>query len=184
MGIYSGMGDTGDTTGPSGQTVRKTHPAVGAMGGLDELSAHLGWALAAGGELGRELDRELADVQAVLLGLGAQIAFPRTSAPMRWHDQARALEGRIDSVSSGLPPLSQFLLARGSELSCRLHVARTVCRRAERMLVGALDAGVEVPEGALAYLNRLGDLLFVLARRANQVAGIGDIGWDGQPPRK
>jgi len=179
MSIYTGFGDQGDTCGPGGQTVRKTHPAVQAVGALDELSAQVGWCLAGVGGLADELAAALGDVQSALLAMGAVLANPSRAGLWAGKSLPRELEKRIDAVSAALPPLHHFLLAGGCELACRLHVARTVCRRAELALVAAADASVALPEAALVYLNRLGDLLFVLARRANQAAGIGDACWEG-----
>jgi len=184
MSIHTGMGDLGDTVGPGGETVRKCHPAIQVVGALDELSSQIGCCLALAGGLSREMERALGAVQGTLLGLGAQIALPKTSPLLSWADLAQRLEREIDAASSLLPPLSSFILPRGCELACRLHVARTVCRRAERGLVGAMDVGVAMPDGALVYINRLGDLLFVLARRANQAAKIPDARWDDQAGRK
>jgi cob(I)alamin adenosyltransferase len=181
-------GDGGDTCRYGGQRVRKCHPLVVANGEIDELSAHLGLCRAsaasaapqAGAQFGcATIEAILECVQADLVALGAMLAVDAGQAPpaaIDDEDVAR-LEAAIAKTGKGLPTLKRFIVPGGCELACRLHVARCVCRRAERSLVLAMDAHLAVPPPALRYLNRLGDLLFTLARRANCIAGAEERPW-------
>jgi cob(I)alamin adenosyltransferase len=181
-------GDGGDTCRYGGQRVRKCHPLVVANGEIDELSAHLGLCRAsAAGAVSRAdaqcwfatIEAILDRVQADLVALGAMLAVDAGQAPPAAVDDADVarLEAAITKTGKGLPPLKRFIVPGGCELACRLHVARCVCRRAERSLVLALDAHLAVPPPALRYLNRLGDLLFTLARLANRTADAEERHW-------
>jgi cob(I)alamin adenosyltransferase len=177
--IYTKTGDDGTTSLFDGTRVAKTHPRVVAYGTVDELNAHLGAARAAG--LDGELEASVTALQRDLFALGARLADPRhkiaervTKAAIADADVAR-LEGWIDALEAGLPPLRHFVLAGGTPAAAALHVARTVCRRAE---VHALLIGDgEVEPVLLVYLNRLSDLLFVMARAANHRAGVPEPIW-------
>jgi cob(I)alamin adenosyltransferase len=181
-------GDGGDTCRYGGQRVRKCHPLVAANGEIDELSAHLGLCRAsvagaapqAGAQCGcATIEAILECVQADLVVLGAMLAVDAGQPPPAAIDDADVarLEADIAQAGKGLPTLKRFIVPGGCELACRLHVARCVCRRAERSLVLALDAHLAVPPPALRYLNRLGDLLFTLARLANRTAGAKERPW-------
>lgn len=179
MKIYTKTGDDGTTSLFDGTRVPKTHPRVAAYGTVDEVNAHLGAAIAAG------LDTDLADtathLQRDLFALGARLADPRHKIADRVEkvvidDGAiTRLEGWIDTLESELPPLRHFILAGGSPGGAALHVARTVCRRAEIEALGLGSA--EVEPVVLVYLNRLSDLLFVMARAANHRAGLPERIW-------
>ncbi len=179
MKIYTKTGDDGTTGLFDGTRVAKTHPRVVAYGTVDELNAHLGAAAAAG--LDADLAAKVGQLQRDLFALGARLADPRhkiadrvTKAVVTDADVAR-LESWIDALEAGLPPLTHFVLAGGSPAGAALHVARTVCRRAE---VHALLIGSDAVEGVvLVYLNRLSDLLFVMARAANHRAGVPESIW-------
>ena len=179
MKIYTKTGDDGTTSLFDGTRVPKTHPRVVAYGAVDETNAHLGAARAAG--LDADLAEKVAHLQRDLFALGARLADPRhkiadrvTKAAVTDADVAR-LEAWIDALEAELPPLKHFILAGGSPGGAALHVARTVCRRAEvhTLLLG--DAAVEPV--VLVYLNRLSDLLFVMARAANHRAGVAESVW-------
>jgi cob(I)alamin adenosyltransferase len=168
--IYTRTGDSGDTALFDGTRVSKADPRVAAYGDVDELSAWLGLARAAAGD--GEVADMLAQVQRDLFALGARLADPAhriagrvTKAAISAADVSR-LEGWIDGFDAELPPLRRFILAGGSPAGAALHVARTVCRRAERRAV-LLASELAVEPAVLAYLNRLSDLLFVAARLAN-----------------
>jgi len=174
--IYTRAGDGGETSLGDGRRVRKDDPRLAAYGTVDELNAALGLVLAEGG-LPEGWAAWLTRIQNDLFDVGADLAVPeeeredRSSARERTRlrvDDAQVawLEARCDEVNEGLPPLTSFVLPGGTALAARLHVARTVCRRAEREMV-ALAAGAQVNGTALAYVNRLSDLLFILARAAN-----------------
>jgi cob(I)alamin adenosyltransferase len=176
--IYTRTGDTGDTSLFDGTRARKSDPRVDAYGEVDELNAWLG--LSCASSLDPALTEELTHLQRDLFALGAQLADPNekiaarvTKAALGDEDVAR-LEQLIDRLEAELPPLRRFILAGGAPAGAALHVARTVCRRAERRMV-ALDPPVDPV--LLRYVNRLSDLLFVLARVANHRAGVPEVEW-------
>ena len=178
MKIYTRTGDDGTTGLIGGRRVSKSDPRIDCYGTVDELNAAVGVAASAAG---RELAALLRAVQNDLFVLGSHLASPpddsrAASLPPLDESIARRLEGEIDAAEAGLPPLRQFILPGGGEASARLHLARTVCRRAERLAV-ALAADAPVPDVAVCYLNRLSDWLFVMARRANRDAGVEDLPW-------
>ena len=181
MKIYTRTGDNGDTGLFGGGRVAKDDPRVEAYGDVDELNAVLGVARAV--EVMPRIDEVLVPVQRDLFAIGALLATP-DRAKMAQHlekariDEARIrdLERAIDDADSELEPLRSFILPGGSPKAAALHVARTVCRRAERHVV-SLQHEVELPPLAVIYLNRLSDLLFTLARLANRRAGAGEVTW-------
>jgi cob(I)alamin adenosyltransferase len=181
MKIYTKTGDDGTTGLYGGERVGKDHPRIATCGAVDELNAVLGGALC----LTLEPDSAtiLAKVQHDLFALGAELATPRHHADKLTarstglsNDDIAALERVIDQKEALLPPLKQFILPGGSEAAARLHWARAVCRRAERALV-ALHRDQPVRQEILIYVNRLSDLLFVLARFANHHLGRDDVPW-------
>jgi cob(I)alamin adenosyltransferase len=181
--IYTRTGDQGQTRLGDNSQVAKTDPRVEAYGCVDELNAVLGMALAGG--LAAEHARILLRVQNDLFDLGADLCRPlppsgQEEAGLRVAaSQTTRLEKEIDRINDGLGILRSFVLPGGSQASAWLHLGRTVCRRAERR-VWALAAQVRINPQALVYLNRLSDLLFVMARAEND-KGTGDILW--QPGR-
>jgi cob(I)alamin adenosyltransferase len=147
--------------------VRKTHPRIEAYGTVDELNAQLGVTLTIDG-LPAEYADWLRRIQNDLFDVGADIAAPEDSAKDRLRvipEQTAWLEERCDEVNAQLKPLKSFVLPGGTAAAAHLHVARTVCRRAERLAIGA---GEEINAEVVRYLNRLSDLLFILARGANE----------------
>jgi len=181
--IYTKTGDKGETGLIGGVRVSKAHIRVEAYGSIDETNALLGVARAL--KAPSWLDRILEPIQHDLFVLGAELAAPSSTrrapgavAGVTVDDVAR-LERWIDQCEEELEPLRQFVLPGGSLMAARLHHARTVCRRAERAVV-ALAAREPVGEQVVPYLNRLADLLFVLARLANRRARVREITWPGQ----
>ncbi|HEY1561450.1 MAG TPA: cob(I)yrinic acid a,c-diamide adenosyltransferase [Caulobacteraceae bacterium] len=179
--IYTRAGDAGTTRLANGETVSKASPRVAAYGDVDELNAVIGLVrLETGGD--ETLDPILARVQNDLFDLGADLATPprRDGAPEALRIlavQVERLEREIDSLNEHLAPLQSFVLPGGSPAAARLHHARTVCRRAERFAAGFLVEDLSGAHAeALRYLNRLSDLLFVMARTAN-AKGPGDELW-------
>jgi cob(I)alamin adenosyltransferase len=177
--IYTKTGDTGETSLFDGTRVPKTHLRVAAYGDVDELQASLGAAAASG--VDRELTGLIVSLQRDLFALGARLAdpshriAPRVSKVVIGEESVSHLEGWIDRLESELPPLRHFILSGGSPTGASLHLARTVCRRAERAV---LSLGADAVEPVvLAYLNRLSDLLFVMARAANHRAGAAETEW-------
>ncbi|HET9953552.1 MAG TPA: cob(I)yrinic acid a,c-diamide adenosyltransferase [Polyangiaceae bacterium] len=185
MRIYTKTGDDGSTGLFGGARVDKDSARVEAYGTVDELNAAIGVIRAErSGQpsaLPDEIDAMLATFQNTLFALGAELACvpgKEDKLRMRLLDdrEISALEAAIDGAEAELPPLTSFILPTGSRVAALLHQARTICRRAERRV---LSAGRVAPVRGevLVYLNRLGDLLFVLARRANQLAGRPDVPW-------
>lgn len=178
MKIYTKTGDGGATGLFAGPRVAKDDVRIEAYGTVDELNAFLGVARAEG--LPVEVDLVVERIQHRLFSLGAELATPNPrDAGTVFVDDAQIawLEQAIDEHEQHLPSLKQFILPGGTKGASELHVARGVCRRAERR-VATLQRREATVDGALRYLNRLGDLLFVLARRANALSGQDDIPWD------
>ena len=174
--IYTRGGDQGDTSLGDGHRVAKHNPRVAAYGTVDELNAALGVARLHSQQV--SWDGWLKKIQNDLFDVGADLCVPpppedddRDRSRLRVsQEQVTWLEEGIDAINANLPPLTSFVVPGGTPLSAHLHVARTVCRRAERDVV-ALAAQEPVTPEAIAYLNRLSDLLFVLARAANGDGG-------------
>jgi cob(I)alamin adenosyltransferase len=163
--IYTRLGDDGETHLGDMSRVPKTHPRIEAYGDIDELNAQLGVALAEPG-LPERSAAWLRRVQNDLFDLGADLSVPPGDERERLRvagEQVTWLEEACDEANAGLEPLRSFVLPGGTAAAARLHVCRTVCRRAERRTLAVQDANPEVRR----YLNRLSDLLFILARDAN-----------------
>lgn len=179
MKIYTKTGDRGDTRLFDGTKVRKHDDRVEAYGDIDELNSFIG--AAASFVTDDALVSMLAEIQKDLFSAGAQLADPgfknRSGAKFQIsRERIVALENAIDSFETELPPLRQFILAGGGNGGALLHVARTVCRRAERRVAG-LSEKVEVNPNVMEYLNRLSDFLFVIARVVNHREGKQEILW-------
>lgn len=179
MKIYTRTGDRGQTSLFGGARVPKNDPRIEAYGTVDELSSHIGVARAA--TIPVEIDGVLAQVQSDLFEIGAHLASPGTSRFAGVDPASVAqLEGAIDRMERELAPLTSFILPAGAAGAAALHVARTVCRRAERLVVALQDQSAET-ESTITYLNRLSDYLFVAARFANHRAGVADVPWKRRP---
>jgi cob(I)alamin adenosyltransferase len=181
MKIYTRTGDEGETGLFGGGRVPKDHPRVAAYGDVDELNSVIGLVRAT--EPVTLFDELLASIQRDLFSIGGHLATPdpakvaRALARAELSDERIALfERAMDEAELELPALRAFVLPAGTPKAAALHVARTVCRRAERAVV-ALAHETTVPEQFLVYLNRLSDLLFTLARLANFRGGAGDVTW-------
>jgi len=178
MKIYTKTGDKGDTSLFGGQRVPKDALRIEAYGTVDELNSVLGIVRADNEE--KEIDDILEHVQNELFVLGADLATPRPSNAKQIRrvepKDAVRLEKAIDKLEAKLEPLRAFILPGGSPVAARLHFARTVCRRAERAVV-RLSRNEDIGEAITIYLNRLSDLLFVLARYANHCAGVSETKW-------
>jgi cob(I)alamin adenosyltransferase len=190
--VYTRTGDQGTTRLVGGQEVPKNHVRIAAYGTIDELNAVLGLARVFNQRSGAEaaaverIDRMLHRVQNDLFNVGSDLA---TRAADRWpgmfrvgeEDVAR-LEGWIDELNEDVGPLKEFILPGGGPVGAFLHQARTVCRRAERELVGLMAAEPDVGDGPMRYVNRLSDFLFVLGRWAAKQLGEPEFLWE-RPPR-
>lgn len=179
MKIYTKTGDSGDTSLFDGTRVRKTDPRVAAYGDVDEVQACIGVARAA--TLPHDLDDMSLALQRDLFALGARLADPAHKIAKRVEkivineESVKRLEGWIDQLDAELPPLRHFILSDGSPAGALLHLARTVCRRAERSV---LSLGADAVEPiVITYLNRLSDLLFTMARAANHRATCPETPW-------
>ena len=182
MKIYTRRGDTGTTGLLGGERVPKSHPRIRAYGAVDELSSAMGWAASVVTDA--EIGAHLTLLQHDLFVLGAHLAMPpssgdrgRPETPALPASRVKQMEEWMDEAGSELPPLRAFILPGGSQGGAGVHLARTVCRRAEREVV-ALSEIEAVHEDVLRYLNRLADLLFVLARLENTRSGQSEVTWD------
>lgn len=187
MKIYTRTGDRGETGLFGGGRVPKDHHRVEAYGAVDELNAAVGLAIVAletDGE--QEIVARLRTIQADLFNIGSHLATPtaeeggRASShlPPLPAERIAEMEAWMDEAEAELEPLRSFILPGGGEAAARLHLARTVCRRAERRVI-TLGHEATLDEGVVIHLNRLSDLLFTLARLANNRAGTPDIVWAG-----
>ena len=178
MKIYTKTGDKGDTSLFGGQRVPKDALRIETYGTVDELNSVLG--IVRGENKDSEINKVLAQVQEQLFELGADLATPRSvkTKNVRRIDpkDAHHLEKIIDSLEVHLKPLKRFILPGGAPVAARIHFARTVCRRAERSVV-RLSRNEDIGEDITIYLNRLSDLLFVLARYANHLASVPETTW-------
>lgn len=180
--IYTRTGDDGSTGLFGGRRVSKTDLRIEANGAVDELSAHL--AVAATLCSDDAVRKLIFQIQNQLFTLGADLSTPLDDPAQRGSvtidrvggEMAASLESTIDELEAGLSPLRTFILPGGSPPAATLHVCRAVCRRAERRVIALGERDATNPE-AVRYLNRLSDLLFVLARTANRLAGVEDVPW-------
>jgi len=180
--IYTGKGDEGTTGLVGGQRVPKDSPRVAAYGSVDELNSHIGLAISLG--LHAELARVLKTIQNELFHLGSDLATleadkEQLKIPQIEQRHIDALEQLMDRLTEELGPLENFILPGGSPGAAALHIARAVCRRAER---DCITLGRSEPIGpfVIKYLNRLSDALFVMARYENHVSGVSDVYWDSR----
>jgi cob(I)alamin adenosyltransferase len=179
MKIYTKSGDQGETGLLGGARVRKDHLRIEAAGTVDELNAFLG--LARSEPLPSEIARMLEAVQNDLFSLGAELATPeprKQTAHLLGEAAVTSLEQAIDSLDATLPPLTAFILPAGGRATALIHVARAVCRRAERRVISlAQMSDVELSPTVVHYLNRLSDYLFVAARATSAASGAADVLW-------
>jgi cob(I)alamin adenosyltransferase len=179
MKIYTKTGDKGETGLVGGSRIPKASARITAIGEVDELNAAVGMARAS--DARSQLDTNLAWIQSRLFDLGAELASPpgsRMSFAMLDSDASSRLERSIDEFTADLPPLKNFILPGGSQMAAHLHMARSICRRAERSVL-ALHSHEPQRREVLIFLNRLSDWLFVAARKANQVENVEDVAWHG-----
>src|SRR6185503_2452969 len=177
--ITTRTGDRGDTGLGDGSRVSKASARVRALGDLDELNSAIGLVLAE--EPPAEVSDALSDVQHDLFDLGGEVSIPGHA--LLGEAQVERLEATIERWNAELPALKEFILPGGTRAAAAAHLARTICRRAERSLV-QLNEKEKTSEPALRYLNRLSDLLFIAGRRLNRAAGGGDVQWRHQRTKK
>ena len=187
MKIYTRTGDAGDTALFGGGRVRKDDARVEAYGEVDELSATIGLAIVEAERIDGKASERLRLIQEDLFSIGAHLATPAIEGAAASHlpslpaERIAEMEAWIDEADGSLPPLRNFILPGGTESAARLHLARAVCRRAERRVL-TLAAVAPVNGTIIVYLNRLSDLLFMQAREANTNAGREDVPWLGRRP--
>ncbi len=181
--IYTRTGDAGQTALGTGERLSKAHIRIAAYGTVDETNATIGLARLHLGEMPK-LDAMLARIQNELFDLGADLCVPDRGEKLEFEPlrilpkQYERIETEIDELNAELSPLRSFVLPAGHAAAAHLHVCRTVCRRAERLVVElAAIKGEHVSEGAIAYINRLSDFFFVASRWVNFKAGSGDVLW-------
>ncbi len=181
MKIYTGFGDKGSTSLWGGEVVKKNDPRVNAYGALDELNSAVG--LLRSINTTAEIDTVLKIRQNEIFNLSSEIAASAKKQEIELpnkitHKHIQTLESEMDSWAEELPPLKKFILPGGSMAAAQAQVARTVCRRAEREMIGINDTG-KLRAVCLIYINRLSDWFFLLARKCNQIEGATDVHWEG-----
>jgi len=172
--VTTKTGDQGDTTLGDGSRVSKDNARIQCLGSIDELNASIGLALVTSTE---DHAAELESIQNDLLNIGGELSIPLVEKPLLHADRVDFLEKRIESINKQLLPLEEFIIPGGNETGARLHVARSICRRAERNLV-SLKNTEKLSTNILKYLNRLSDYLFVLARLVIDITGCKETQWD------
>jgi cob(I)alamin adenosyltransferase len=170
--IYTRTGDDGSTGLSDGARIAKDHPRIEAIGAVDELNSAIGIVLAHAPPAA--VDSMLTDIQHALFDLGGELSMPEITCIQG--ERVTLLEQWLDSLNADLPPLQEFILPGGSPAAAACHLARAICRRAERRL-HTLSQSEAVNPAAVGYLNRLSDLLFVMSRELNRVAGKPDVFW-------
>ncbi|HTP13475.1 MAG TPA: cob(I)yrinic acid a,c-diamide adenosyltransferase [Bacteroidota bacterium] len=184
MKIYTKTGDKGKTSLFGGTRVEKDTRRIEAYGSVDELNSQIGVVRSLNPP--GEIDKVLSEIQNDLFVLGADLATPaakqRKKMGLLEARHVENLERTIDHMDGSLEPLTKFILPGGSRVGAELHRARTVCRRTERVVVGLLRKG-DIGTTPFVYLNRLSDLLFVLARYANKLSGVGEVQWTSNNSR-
>lgn len=173
--IYTRTGDNGDTGLADGTRLRKDHPRIIAMGDIDELNSAIG--IVRCQPLPENIDHILLRIQHQLFEIGGELAIPGHECINNEH--ILQLERHIDQLNEPLPPLKEFILPGGSPASAHCHLARAICRRAERQLI-ALNQVEPCSEFSLHYLNRLSDLLFVMCRTINKATDYSDVYWQSK----
>jgi len=172
--VITKSGDGGQTGLGDGRRVSKTHIRINAIGSIDHLNSILGWAMV---EAGRQVKNDLERVQQDLFDLGGELTTPGIELHLLNEERLQWLEHETEKLNKSLPPLKEFILPGGTELSARIHIVRTVCRNTERDII-ALAETKKVSDFHKVYLNRLSDYLFVLARKVQIDEGAKEIQWD------
>jgi len=172
--VITKLGDDGQTGLGDGRRVSKTHNRIQAIGSIDHLNSLLGWAMV---KAGRLVKNNLERVQQDLFDLGGELAMPGIELQLLNAERLQWLEHETEKLNKSLPPLEEFILPGGTELSARIHIVRTACRNTERDIV-ALAETKEDSDLHRVYLNRLSDYLFVLARKIQMDEGTKETQWD------
>ena len=172
--VTTKTGDKGQTELSNGQRVSKSHLRIRTMGSIDHLNSIIGWVVAV---TVSNVKRDLKSIQQDLFNIGGELSMPDSKLNLLKNSRIIWLESEIERLNSDLPPLKEFILPGGTELSSRIHIARTECRNVERDLV-SLGTEVKLDHNHLVYLNRLSDYLFVLARNIQSGASEPEDHWN------
>ena len=172
--VTTKSGDKGNTSLGNGERVSKSHLLINLLGDIDELNSHLGSAISSCKS--NSIAAELQSIQQDLFNLGGEVSVINSGTILLNEDKVEFLEERIDELNQTLKPLKEFIMPGGDEFCSRIHLARAVCRRAERSCVSTLDL-VKEKNAWLPYLNRLSDYFFVLARHISSERGSEEILW-------
>ena len=172
--VTTKKGDKGQTDLGTGQRVPKNHIRIQTLGSLDHLNSIIGWAASIAVS---QLKKDLEFIQQDLFNLGGELSIPDSDLNLLKDERILWLESEVEDLNRELPPLKEFILPGGSELSCRIQIARTECRNVERDLV-SLRNEVKLNDNYLVYLNRLSDYLFVLARKVQSMTNNPEIHWN------
>jgi cob(I)alamin adenosyltransferase len=172
--VITKSGDEGQTGLGDGRRVSKTHIRIQAIGSIDHLNSLLGWAMV---DAGRPVKNDLERVQQDLFNLGGELVMPGKELQLLNAESLQWLEDETKKLNKSLPPLEEFILPGGTELSARIHIVRTACRNTERDIVALVETK-EDSDLHKVYLNRLSDYLFVLARKIQMDEGTKETQWD------
>jgi cob(I)alamin adenosyltransferase len=183
MPIYTKKGDLGETSLLGGKRVKKSTLRVDAYGTVDELNSVIGVVIASLPAKNSRLGEELQEIQHDLFEIGSDLANPDATPLQFLQGRVKIFETMIDELTSTLPELKHFILPGGSMMGAQLHMARTICRRAERRVVSLSDRE-SIDAGVVTYLNRLSDLFFTMARYANHVVKENEIIWESKENKK
>ena len=172
--VTTKTGDQGDTSLGDGSRVPKDNVRIHCLGSIYELNASIGFAKVL---ISKSHEKDLISIQNDLLNIGGELSIPTVEEPLHKEERVGFLEKRIESINKQLPPLEEFIIPGGSEISARLHLARSICRRAERDII-SLNNTEKLSTVIIKYVNRLSDYLFVLARLVINKSGEKETQWD------
>ena len=173
--VTTRTGDTGQTSLGSGERVKKNHPRINLLGELDHFNSVIGWTITSFSD--NNIIKKLKSIQQDIFNISGDVSIPEGGSGLLKEERLIYIESQIESITSQLPPLREFILPGGSESASRLHIARTVCRKVERALVATYEND-EFNDMHLKYINRLSDYLFLLARLAKHNEGLNEEHWD------
>mgnify|MGYP006154590817 CR=1 FL=1 len=175
--VTTKTGDQGTTSYGENNRVMKTHPRVEALGEVDHLNSIIGWVIASATK-NKSIYNSMKLIQQDLFNIGGELSVPDLKTKLLLKTRVTDLEEIINKLTEELPPLKEFILPGGNELSSRIHIARTTCRNVERILVNLYKEDLVSENNHLKYINRLSDYLFILARYSNHTLGLKDEHWD------
>lgn len=175
--VTTKTGDRGTTSYGENNRVLKNHPRVDALGDVDHLNSIIGWVIVSAKKQ-KDIVASMKLIQQDLFNIGGELSIPSLKKKLFLNSRIIDLEVTINKLTEDLPPLKEFILPGGDELSSRIHIARTTCRAVERTLVNLYKDDLNIENDHLKYINRLSDYLFILARYTNHILGFQDEHWD------